>query len=75
MKSNKMGVHVKGSKNGFLNTIFGIITKIEQAQLKLHKEVNVTENVYSDKSAEKNLLEVEVKKSQAIVSIRSLQNC
>jgi len=75
MKTNKMGIHVKRDKKGFLSTLFGIITKIEHIQLKLHKEVKVTENACLEKSAEKTLLEAEIKKSQAIELIRKLQNC
>ena len=74
MKMNKMGVHVKRNINGFLSTVFGIITKIEHVQLKLHKEVRVIENVCLDKQTEKALQEVEIKKSQAIELIRKLQN-
>lgn len=74
MKSNKMGIHVKRNINGFLSTVFGIITKIEHVQLKLHKEVTVTENVCLDKQTEKTLREAEIKKSQAIELIRKLQN-
>jgi hypothetical protein len=74
MKTNKMGIHVKRNINGFLSTVFGIITKIEHVQLKLHKEVTVTENVCLDKQTEKTLREAEIKKSQAIELIRKLQN-
>ena len=74
MKTNKMGIHVKRNINGFLSTVFGIITKIEHIQLKLHKEVTVTENVCLDKETEKALQEAEIKKSQAIELIRKLQN-
>ena len=74
MKSNKMGVHVKMNKNGFLSSVFGIITKIEHVQLKLHKEVTVTENVCLDKQTEKTLLEAEITKGQSIELIRRLQN-
>jgi len=74
MKSNKMGVHVKMNKNGFLSTLFGIITKIEHVQLKLHREVTVIENVCLDKQTEKALREAEIKKGQAIELIRKLQN-
>ena len=74
MKSNKMGVHVKMNKNGFLSTLFGIITKTEHAQLKLHREVTVIENVCLDKQTEKALREAEIKKGQAIELIRKLQN-
>ena len=74
MKSNKMGIHVKRNVNGFLSTVFGIITKIEHVQLKLHREVTVIENVCLDKQTEKALREAEIKKSQAIELIRKLQN-
>ena len=74
MKSNKMGIHVKRNVKGFLSTVFGIITRIEHAQSKLHKEIKVTENVCLDKQTEKTLLEAEIKKSQAIELIRKLQN-
>ena len=74
MKTNKMGIYVKRNINGFLSTVFGIITKIEHVQLKLHKEVRVIENVCLDKQTEKALQEVEIKKSQAIELIRKLQN-
>jgi hypothetical protein len=74
MKLNKMGIHVKRNVNGFLSTVFGIITKIEHVQLKLHKEVTVTENACLDKQTEKTLREAEIKKSQAIELIRKLQN-
>jgi len=74
MKSNKMGVHVKMNKNGFLSTLFGIITKIEYVQLKLRGEVTVIENVCLDKQTEKALREAEIKKGQAIELIRKLQN-
>ena len=74
MKTNKMGIRVKRNINGFLSTVFGIITKIEHVQLKLHKEVTVIEGVCLDKQTEKALQEVEIKKSQAIELIRKLQN-
>jgi len=74
MKSNKMGIHVKRNINGFLSTVFGIITKIEHVQLKLHREVTVIENVCLDKQTEKALREAEIKKGQAIELIRKLQN-
>jgi hypothetical protein len=74
MKSNKMGIHVKRNVNGFLSTVFGIITKIEHVQLKLHREVTVIENVCLDKQTEKALREAEIKKGQAIELIRKLQN-
>lgn len=74
MKTNKMGIYVKRNIDGFLSTVFGIITKIEHVQLKLHKEVTVIENVCLDKQTEKALQEVEIKKSQAIELIRKLQN-
>ena len=74
MKTNKMRIYVKRNVNGFLSTVFGIITRIEHVQLKLHKEVKVTENACLDKQTEKTLLEAEIKKSQAIELIRKLQN-
>ena len=74
MKTNKMGIRVKRNINGFLSTVFGIITKIEHVQLKLHKEVTVIEGVCLDKQTENTLLEAEIKKSQAIELIRKLQN-
>ena len=74
MKTNKMGIYVKRNINGFLSTVFGITTKIEHVQLKLHKEVTVIENVCLDKQTEKTLQEAEIKKSQAIELIRKLQN-
>jgi len=74
MKSNKIGIHVKRNINDFLSPIFGIITKIEHVQLKLHKEVKVTENVCLDKQTEKTLLKAEITKGQAIELIRRLQN-
>jgi hypothetical protein len=74
MKSNKMGIHGKRNINGFLRTVFGILTKIERVQLKLHREVTVTESAFLDKQAEKSLLEAEIKKIRGIELIRKLQN-
>jgi outer membrane lipopolysaccharide assembly protein LptE/RlpB len=74
MKTNKTRIHVKRKTNGFLSTVFGIITKIEYVQLKLHKEVTVTETACINKQREKTLLEAEIKKSQATELIRKLQN-
>jgi hypothetical protein len=73
MKSNKIGIHVKRNKNGFLSTLFGVITKIEHRRLDLHK-VTVTGNAWLDEQNEKTLLEADVKKSQAVELIRKLQN-
>jgi hypothetical protein len=75
MKTNKMGIHDKKNKNGFLSTLFGAITKIENRRLNLHKEVTVTGNVGLNEQNEKTLLETDVKKSQAVELIRKLQNC
>jgi len=72
MKTNKMGIHVRRNKNGFLDKVFGIITKNAQAQL--HKRGDITENAYLDEQREKTLLEADVKKSQAIEFVRKLQN-
>lgn len=74
MKTNKMGIHAKRNKNGFLSTLFGIITKIEHRRLNIHKEVMVTENVCSDDQIGITLLEAEIKKSQAVELTRKLQN-
>jgi hypothetical protein len=74
MKTSKTGIHVKRNKNGFLSTLFGIITKIEHVQLKLHNEITVSDNVCLDKQKKKTLLEADIKKSQAIEFIRKLQN-
>ena len=74
MKTNKMGISVKRNINNFLNTLFGIITNIEHALLKQHKEVKITENACIDRQTERTLLEADVKKSQAIEFIRKLQN-
>jgi hypothetical protein len=72
MKTNKMEIHEKRNKNGFLSTLFGVITKIEHRQLDLHK-VTITENSWLDERNEKTL-KIEVKKSQAVELIRKLQN-
>jgi hypothetical protein len=74
MKSNKMGIHGKGNIKDFLRTAFGVLTKIEHVQMKLHRGVTVTENAFLDKQAEKTLLEAEIKKMRGIELIRKLQN-
>lgn len=72
MELNKMGIHVKRSINGFLNKLFGKITKIEK--VRLHNGAALGESVHSDNTAEKTLLEAYVKKSQAFELVRKLQN-
>jgi len=72
MKTNKMGIHEKRNKNGFLSTLSGVITKIEHRRLNHHK-VTVTGNVWLDEQNEKTL-EANVKKSQAVELVRKLQN-
>jgi hypothetical protein len=74
MKTNKTGIRVKRNMNGFLNTLFGIITRIEHVQWRLHKDVAVIENVCLDEQTEKTMLEAEIEKSQAIEFIRRFQN-
>jgi hypothetical protein len=74
MKTNKMGIHDKRNKNGFLNTLLSMITKIEHRRFNLHKEVTVTGNICLDEQNKKTLLEADVKKSQAAELIRKLQN-
>jgi len=43
MELNKIGMHVKRNINGSLNKLFGIITKFEKSQAKLHKKAKSTE--------------------------------
>jgi len=75
MKLNKMVIHVKRNIDGFLNTLFGMITKFEQPQSRLHEEAMLPEHACLDNQAEKALLEAEVKKNQGIELVRRLQNC
>jgi len=75
MKINKMGIHGRRSIDGFLNTLFGKITRFEQKKSKLHSGVNLAENVGFDSQAKKSLLEAELKRSQAFEFIRKIQNC
>jgi len=72
MKTNKIGIHEKRNKNGFLSTLFGAITKMEHRRLNVRK-VTITEYAWLDKRREKTL-EANVKKSQAVELIRKLQN-
>jgi hypothetical protein len=75
MKINKMGIHGRRSIDGFLNTLFGKITRFEQKKPKLHSVVNLAEDVGLNNQAKKTLLEAELKKNQAFEFIRKIQNC
>jgi hypothetical protein len=75
MNLNKMGTGVKRNIDGVLSTFLGVKTRPQPRRSKLYREIKLTENVHFDKESERISLEAEVKKSQAIELIHTLQKC
>jgi hypothetical protein len=70
-----MGIQVKKNIDDFLNTVFGRTPKFKKTESKLRSGVDLNGNVGLDNQAEKALLKIEAKKSQAFELIRRFHNC
>lgn len=74
MKTNKIPIHVKSNVNSFLNTLFGAIMESKQPLSPHEVKEGLIENAYAFEQVKQSLLEIECKKSQAIMFIHRLQN-
>ena len=72
MNWNNVGTYVKNGANNLLNKLFGITTENQKPKLKRLKARE--EHAYFDRQLSDALVEIEIRRSQALKYLRGFQN-